>query len=232
MGGICGQELLEVNFENSGIFTVAKIDFVNFSDGPVTPQPAAFGSQIFTQSSSAFIDIMSKRDAVEAFGEDATAPPLSKKRARRKVKHSGSKPRVDGLETTSPGPETPSKASQAGNAKSEQLKTDSTLQLQNAPGNKNGGSKGPRRKKKGNRGESRPENSQSAGPSLAVTKTEAIPKHQTQTIRKGKNRKVVDKSKTAKWKQNSKPPSEVGWDRAIQGGFFIDQDPLMSKDEQ
>ena len=173
-----------------------------------------------------------KRDAIEAFGDDGAAPPTSKKRPRRKDKGRRSKPSVIGQERTKHGSATPSKTSKAFKLKTEDLTTGSHPQPCHEPGKKDGDSKEPGHKKKRKRVESRPETSQSAGHSHSMIKTEAESEHEHHKIRNKKGKKLVGKSKAGRRNQKSRPPSEVSWNVAIHGGFFIDQDPLLSKDEQ
>ena len=170
-----------------------------------------------------------KRDAIEAFGDDAST---SKKRPRRKDTRRRSKPPVAGPQTTKPSSATPSKTSEAGTLKTEDLITRFHQPPRHEPGKKDGVSKEPGSKRKRKRVESRPETSQSAGQAHTVIKTEAKLEHEHGKIRRRKGKKLVEKSKSDSRNRRSRPPSESDWAVAIQGGFFIDQDPLLSKDEQ
>jgi hypothetical protein len=175
-----------------------------------------------------------KRDASEAFGDEA-ALAVSKKRTRRKDKHRESNapaqvavPKAKTHTSTQPLATNTAATEAAVN----QPTTDPHEQTRPVSGQKNGDPKGPIHKKKRKHNKSLLEKSLSADSSLAVTKKESKPAHKQSKDASKQGQKRANISKNDKRKNGLQSSLKRDWDLSIQGGYFLDQDPLLSKDEQ
>ena len=175
-----------------------------------------------------------KRDASEAFGNEE-APAVSKKRTRRKDKH---------RESNAPAPVTVPKAkthtstqpsatnTAATEAVVNQPTTDPREQAQHVSDKKNGDLKGPTHKKRRKHNKSPLEKSLAADSSLAVTKKQPKPAHKQRKDASKQGQKRANIPKSNRRKDGSQSSLKSDWDLSIQGGYFLDQDPLLSEDEQ
>src|SRR4051794_4820164 len=176
-----------------------------------------------------------KRDASEAFGDVEEAPAISKKRTRRKNKHRepnapapAGVPKAKTHTSIQPSASNPATTEAVLN----QPTTDLHEQTQHISGQKNRDPKGPTEKKRRKNKKSPLEKSLSADSSLAVTKKEPKPAHKQSKDASKQGQKRVNISKTDRRKDGSPPSLKSDWDLSIQGGYFLDQDPLLSEDEQ
>jgi hypothetical protein len=175
-----------------------------------------------------------KRDASEAFGDVEEAPAVSKKRTRRKDKH---------RESNAPAPVAVPKAkthistqplatnAAATEAVVNQPTTDPHEQTRHAY-KKNGDLKGPAHKKRRKHNKPPLEKSLSADSSLAVAKKEPKLAHKQSKDASKQGQKRANISKNNRRKDGLQSSLKSDWDLSIQDGYFLDQDPLLSKDEQ
>ena len=175
-----------------------------------------------------------KRNASEAFS-DEDAPAVSKKRTRRKEKHRESNalaqvavPKAKTHTSTQPSAINTAAAEPAVN----QPTTDPHEQTRHVSGQMNGDSKGPTHKKKRKHNKSLLEKGLSADSSLAVTKKEPKPARKRSKDASKQRQKRVKISKNDRRESGLQSSVKSEWDLSIQGGYFLDQDPLLSKDEQ
>jgi hypothetical protein len=176
-----------------------------------------------------------KRDASETFGDVEEAPAVSKKRTRRKDKH---------RESNAPAPvavpkaktHTSTQPSATNTAATEavvhQPTTDPHEQTRHVSSKKNGDSKRPAHKKRRKHNKPPLEKSLSADPSLAVAKKEPKLAHKQSKDASKQGQKRANISKNNRRKDGLQSSLKSDWDLSIQGGYFLDQDPLLSKDEQ
>jgi hypothetical protein len=176
-----------------------------------------------------------KRDASEAFGDVEEAPAVSKKRTRRKDKHRGSNapapvivPNANTHTSTQPSATNTATTEAVVN----QPTTDPREQAQHVSGKKNGDPKGPIRKKKRKHNKSPLEKGLAADSSLAVTKKQPKSTHKQSKDASKQGQKRAKISKTDRRKDGLQPSLKRDWDLSIQGGYFLDQDPLLSEDER
>jgi hypothetical protein len=170
-----------------------------------------------------------KRDATEAFGKDDNAAAASKKRTRRKTKHKDSETPVAVPRTTTQ-ESVPSIASTSivSKAESSQIATEVNLRALNAPAINKGLSKGSEHKREHQKSVPHSENKMSASQSYAVTKNaDEGEKHRTRESKRRAKKSAIEKGK-----DRSSPHPKAGWTKSIVGGHFLDQDPLLSQDEQ
>ena len=175
-----------------------------------------------------------KRDASEAFGDVEEAPAVSKKRTRRKEKHRKSNapapvtvPTVKTHTSTEPS----ATNTAATEAVVNQPTIDPREHAQHVSG-KNGDPKGPTHKKKREHNKSSLEKSFAADSSLAVTKKQPKSAHKQSEDASKQGQKHAKISKNNRRKDGLQPPLKRDWDLSIQGGYFLDQDPLLSEDER
>jgi hypothetical protein len=176
-----------------------------------------------------------KRDANEAFGDVEEAPAVSKKRPRRKDKHRESNaPAPVAVPKAKPHTSTQPSATNtvATEAVVNQPTTDPHEQTQHVSVKKNGDPKSPTRRKKRKHNKSPLEKSLSADSSLAVTKKEPNPGHKQSKDASKQRQKRANISKNDRRKDGLQPSLKSDWDLSIQGGYFLDQDPLLSEDEE
>jgi hypothetical protein len=173
-----------------------------------------------------------KRDASEAFGD---VPAVSKKRTRRKDKHRESNaplqvtaPKAETHTSTQPSATNTAAAEVAVN----QLTANPHRQSRHIPSQKNGDPTGSIHPKKRKRNKVPLEKSVPAGSSLAVTKKGLGLAHKRSKDTRKQGQKHADISKNGRRKDGLQPSSKSDWDLSIQGGYFLDQDPLLSQDEQ
>jgi hypothetical protein len=170
-----------------------------------------------------------KRDATEAFGKDEITAAGSKKRTRRKTKHKESETPV-AVPRTITQESAPSIATTAivSKAKSNQPATEPNPRTQNAPVINKGLSKGSEYKREQQKSVPHSENENNVNKSYtAINNADEGEKNRT---REGKRR--AKKSAIEKGKDRSSPRPKTGWTKSIVGGHFLDQDPLLSRDEQ
>ena len=176
-----------------------------------------------------------KRDASEAFGDVEEAPAVSKKRTRRKNKHRESNAPVPvavpkAITHTSTQPSTTNTT--AAEAVVNQPTTDPHEQTRHVPGKKNGDLKGPAHKKRRKHNKSPLEKSLSADSSLVVAEKEPKLAHKQGKDASKQGQKRANIPKNNRRKDGLQSYLKSDWDLSIQGGYFLDQDPLLSKDEQ
>ena len=176
-----------------------------------------------------------KRDASEAFGDIEEAPAVSKKRTRRKGRH---------RESNAPAPvavpkaitHTSTQPSATNTAATEavvnQPTTDPHEQTRHVSSKKNGDPEGPAHKKRRKHNKSPLEKSLFADSPLAVAKKEPKPAHKQSKDASKQGQKRANIPKNNRRKDGLQSSLKSDWDLSIQGGYFLDQDPLLSKDEQ
>jgi hypothetical protein len=176
-----------------------------------------------------------KRDASEAFGDVEEAPAVSKKRTRRKDKHRESNapapvivPKAETHTSTQPS----ATNTAATEAVVNQPTTDPREQAQHVSDKKNGDPKGPTHKKRRKHNKSLLEKSLAADSSLALTKKQPKSAHKQRKDASKQGQKRANISKNGWHKNGLQPSLKRDWDLSIQGGYFLDQDPLLSEDEQ
>jgi hypothetical protein len=174
-----------------------------------------------------------KRDASEAFGDVEEAPAVSKKRARRKDKRRQSNAPAP-VPKAIPHASTPPSATNtaATEAVVNQPTTDPREQAQHVSDEKNGDPKGPTHKKRRRHNKSPLEKSLAADSSLAVTKKQPKSAHKQSKDVSKQGQKRGNISQNDRRKDGLQPSLKRDWDLSIQGGYFLDQDPLLSEDER
>ena len=176
-----------------------------------------------------------KRDASEAFGDVEEAPAASKKRTRRKDKHRESNaptPVIVSTAKTHASTQPLATNTAATEAVVNQPTIDPREQAQHVSGKKNGDPKGPTHKKKREHNKSPLEKSLAADSSLAVTKKQPKSAHKQSKDASKQGQKRAKISKNNRRKDGLQPSLKRDWDLSIQGGYFLDQDPLLSEDER
>lgn len=174
----------------------------------------------------AHVDTMSqqtKRDATEAFGNDEIASAVSTKRTRRKTKHNRPQTPV-AIQRGITQQSTPSLASTAAaqKTKSGQPAGELDTRKQHAPAANKALSNGPQHKGEKKDDDLNPAQKASASQPPAVTKS-TNDKH---------NKEGRRRAKKSTAKAISTLQTTSGWTESILGGYFLDQDPLLSQDEQ
>jgi hypothetical protein len=167
-----------------------------------------------------------KRDATEAFGNDEMASPVSTKRARRRIKHNRFKTPVAIPKNTTQRSTLPLDSTAiAQQAKSAQSTGDLETQKQHTPTTKKRLSNGSEHKGDGNSADPY------SAPKASLNQLSSVAKstHKKQT-KQGKKR--VKKSASNGSKASSTVQTKSSWTESIWGGYFLDQDPLLSQDEQ
>ena len=176
-----------------------------------------------------------KRDASEAFGDVEEAPAVSKKRTRRKDKHRKSNAPAPVIIPTAK-PHTSTQPSATNTAAIEAVVNQPTIdpreEAQHVSSKRNGDLKGSTHKRKREHNKSPLEKSLAADSSLAVTKKPPKSAHK-QSKDASKQEQKRAKIPKNNWRKDGLQPSlKRDWDLSIQGGYFLDQDPLLSEDER
>jgi hypothetical protein len=167
-----------------------------------------------------------KRDAAEAFGNDEIPSTLSTKRTRRKTKHNPSKtPVAIQRDITQQSAPPLAGAAVAQKAKSGQPAGDLETRKQHAPAASKALSNGSQHKGEKNDDDLNPAQKASASQPSTVAKST----NDKQT-KEGKRR--AKKSTANGGEAISTLQTKSGWTESIWGGYFLDQDPLLSQDEQ
>lgn len=176
-----------------------------------------------------------KRDASEAFGDVEEAPAVSKKRTRRKDKHRKSNAPAPVIVPTAK-PHTSTQSSATNTAATEavvnQPRIDPREEAQHVSGKRNGDLKGSTHKRKREHNKSLLEKSLAADSSLAVTKKPPKSAHKQSKDASKQEQKRAKISKNNWRKDGLQLSFKRDWDLSIQGGYFLDQDPLLSEDER
>jgi len=167
-----------------------------------------------------------KRDAAEAFGNDEIASPVSTKRARRRIKHNRFKtpvaiPKSIPQQSTLPLDST----AIAQQAKSAQSTGDLETRKQHTPTTKKSLSNGSEHT--GDKNNADPSSAQQASSNQSSSVMKSTHKKQT---KQGKRR--AKKSTSNGSKASPTVQTKSSWTESIWGGYFLDQDPLLSQDEQ
>jgi hypothetical protein len=170
-----------------------------------------------------------KRDATEAFGESENASAMSTKRTRRKTKHKDSERPVAGPKAMKQDSASSSDATAiVGNAKSSQPDTDLDTRTRNASGTTGGPPSGSGYKRKHKGSGSHSEKNLNVDQSSPVAKK----RHEGRNQGTRKHKRQANKTRIERYKDRSHPPPKSGWTKSIVGGYFLEQDPLLSQDEQ
>lgn len=166
-----------------------------------------------------------KRDAAEAFGNDETASAVSTKRTRRKTKHNRFKTPIAIQKSNVQQSASPlASNATAQKANSDQPAGDLETRKQHAPA-ANGLSNDSQHTGEKTGDDLNSAQNASANQLSSVTKST----HNKQT-KKGKRR--AKKSTANRGEASSTVKTKSGWTESILGGRFLDQDPLLSQDEQ
>lgn len=168
-----------------------------------------------------------KRSATEAFDKDHTASAVSKKRTRRRTKHKDSTPvaLLNGIEQDS------ALSLEATaivlNGKSGQSVSDLHEQSQHAPDTNKEGRDGSRytRNHKNNGLDSGNKTSAELQ-SIEKNAHDGVKNQSTE------DKKRAKKSRVGRRKDGSQSYPKGGWIDLAVGGSFLDQDPVLSQDEQ
>ena len=176
-----------------------------------------------------------KRDASEAFGDVEEAPAVSKKRTRRKDRHREPNAAAPvavpkAITHTSTQPSATNIA--ATEVVVNQPTTDPHEETRHVPDEKNGDLKGPAHKKRRKHNKSLLEKSLAADSSLALTKKQPKSAHKQRKDASKQGQKRANIPKNNRRKDGLQSSLKNDWDLSIQGGYFLDQDPLLSEDEQ
>lgn len=171
-----------------------------------------------------------KRDATEAFGEKENASAVPEKRTRRKTKYKDSGKPGAVSKTLNQDSAPPSETiATALAARSNKPVADLEILAHNASGSQKGLSNGSGRTKRYKDKGAPP------GEKASQIQSPAVPTQQQEEHRKPEAQHPQNRASTSqieRRKDRSHPSPKSGWTKLVGGGYFLDQDPLLSQDEQ